>query len=129
MKVIWVNGCFDILHVGHIELLKYAKSLGDKLIVGIDTDDRVKKMKGMTRPYNNVSDRAKMLYAIKYVDMVVEFSSDIELETHIKSLDIDIMVVGDDYKNKTVIGSENSKEVKFFPKLDNYSTSNILDNK
>jgi len=126
MKTIWVNGCFDVLHMGHIQLLTYAKSIGDKLIVGVDTDDRVKKVKGESRPFNSVEDRVKMLYAIRYVDMVVEFSSDIELETYIKSLDIDIMVVGDDYKDKVVIGSENCNEVKYFTKLDNYSTTSIL---
>jgi len=68
-----------------------------------------------------------MLYAIKYVDVVVEFSSDIELSTHIKSLDVDIMVIGDDYKDKRVIGSDNVKKVIFFEKIIGYSTTKILD--
>ena len=70
MKKIFVNGCFDILHRGHIELFKYAKSLGDILFVGIDTDERVKKAKGNERPFNNQDDRKYLLESIKYIDEV-----------------------------------------------------------
>ena len=80
-KVIWTNGCFDVLHRGHIELFKYAKSLGDRLVVGIDTDERVKASKGETRPFNNIQDRVEMLQAIKYIDEVRVFDTDVELET------------------------------------------------
>jgi D-beta-D-heptose 7-phosphate kinase/D-beta-D-heptose 1-phosphate adenosyltransferase len=79
-KIIWTNGCFDVLHRGHIELLKYAKSLGDWLVVGIDTDERVKNSKGESRPFNNIEDRVAMLESIKYVDEVVVFDTDCELE-------------------------------------------------
>lgn len=129
MKTIWVNGCFDVLHVGHIELLKHAKSLGDKLVVGIDSDDRVKEMKGEERPFNRASDRKKMLEAIKYVDEVVIFSNDEELKQFIEIFNIETMVVGSEYKDKTVIGSENATNVEFFDKIDGYSTTNILKGK
>ena len=125
--IVWVNGCFDVLHIGHIELLRYAKNLGDKLIVGIDSDERVKELKGDTRPFNNQFDRTEMLRAIKYVDQVVIFNSEKELIASIDKYNVHTMVVGDDYKDKEVIGSENAKKVMFFQKLDNYSTTHILD--
>lgn len=129
MKTVWVNGCFDVLHVGHIELLEYAKSLGDRLVVGIDHDDRVKEMKGPDRPFNNTADRMRMLMALACVDKVTFFRDDDHLRYCLERDKIDIMVVGDEYKDKEVIGSELAEEVKFFKKLDNYSTTNILNNK
>jgi len=125
--IVWVNGCFDVLHIGHIELLRYAKNLGDKLIVGIDSDERVKELKGDTRQFNNQFDRTEMLRAIKYVDQVVIFNSEKELIASIDKYNVHTMVVGDDYKDKEVIGSENAKKVMFFQKLDNYSTTHILE--
>jgi len=125
-KVVWTNGCFDILHRGHIELFKYAKSLGDRLVVGIDTDERVKDSKGESRPFNNIQDRVEMLQAIKYIDEVRVFDTDSELETQVLLSDAEIIVVGSDYKNKKVIGSKHVKEVKFFDRIEGYSTTNIL---
>jgi len=127
-KIIWTNGCFDVLHVGHIEMLKYAKSLGDILIVGIDSDRRVKSLKGSNRPINNENDRKKMLESIRYVDEVKIFDSEQQLQGLI-SIFAEEMVVGDDYINKRVIGSENVCKVHFFKKLANYSTSKILEHK
>ena len=75
-KIVWTNGCFDLLHPGHIELFKIGKSLGDKLIVGLDSDERVRDLKGDTRPINTFIDRKEILDAIKYIDVVVEFNSD-----------------------------------------------------
>ena len=75
-KIVWTNGCFDILHKGHIELFKYAKSLGDKLYIGIDSDEKVKKDKGSDRPFNNVEDRRDVLESIKYV-LLFLFSQDL----------------------------------------------------
>ena len=129
MKMVWVNGCFDILHVGHVELLKYAKSLGDRLVVGIDSDQRVKQLKGENRPFNTHKDRKKMLTSIRYVDEVIIFNSEEELTDLIKIYDINTMVVGDDYINKRVVGSENAKEVKFFKKVGYHSTSKIINYK
>ena len=75
MKTIWVNGCFDVLHRGHLELLRYAKSCGDKLIVGIDSDAKVKRDKGNDRPFNSQEDRKFMLESIRYVDRVLVFET------------------------------------------------------
>ena len=129
MKTIWVNGCFDVLHRGHIELFKYAKSLGDLLVVGVDTDDRVRGSKGNTRPFNTLQDRICLLDSIKYIDLVVSFDSDEELEGHIEHYSPDIMVVGSDWYGKSVIGQQHTKEVKYFSRIGNYSTTNILEKK
>ena len=75
MKKVWVNGCFDILHIGHLELLKYAKTMGDILLVGVDSDAKVKKDKGKTRPFNKLSDRIKMLEFLRPVDKVYSFNT------------------------------------------------------
>ena len=128
MKTIWVNGCFDILHVGHVELFKYAKSLGNKLIVGIDSDKRVKELKGESRPINVQTDRKILLDSIKYIDEVIIFNNENELSELIKDNRVDIMVVGSDDKNKRVVGSNNSKEVIFFKRINGYSTTKILEN-
>jgi len=126
--IVWTNGCFDILHRGHIELFKYAKSLGDHLIVGVDSDKRVKDSKGANRPINSLKDRIEILKSIKYIDEVVSFSSDKELDTEILLSKAEIMVVGSDYENKKVIGSRHAKELKFYRKIDGYSTTEILEN-
>ena len=127
-RTIWTNGCFDILHRGHIELFKYAKSLGDYLVVGIDEDQRVKESKGNSRPIDTVSDRKAVLESIKYIDEVVTFSKDTELENCVRDSDASIMVIGSDYKGKRVIGSQYVKEVKFFNRLSEYSTTKIVEN-
>ena len=124
MKV-WVNGTFDVLHVGHIKLLEFASQFGT-LRVGIDTDKRVKELKGVDRPFNTQDDRKKMLESIKYVDEVVFFDSREELINSVKEFSPDIMVVGDDYKGETVFGSEYAKKLVFFEKVPNYSSSKIL---
>jgi rfaE bifunctional protein nucleotidyltransferase chain/domain len=129
INTVWVNGCFDVLHRGHIELFRYAKSLGDYLIIGIDSDTRVKHLKGSSRPINNQDDRKFFLESIKFIDKVVVFNNEDELCNCIKSNNIKTMVVGSDYREKRVIGSEYSKELKFFDRIGDYSTTNILERK
>ena len=126
-KIIWTNGCFDVLHRGHIELFKYAKSLGDRLYVGIDTDEKVKRDKGKDRPVNKLNDRRFLLESIKYIDKVFIFNDREDLESLIKMSEPDIMVIGSDWKGKTVIGEEYAKELKFFNRIDRYSTTEILE--
>ena len=126
MKSIFVNGTFDILHPGHIQLLNYAKSLGSTLTVGIDSDRRVREKKGYARPVYNVGDRAYMLQNLKAVDYVVIFDSDEELERCIKTVKPDIMVVGSDWKGKSVIGSMYSAELRFFDRIEEYATTKTI---
>ena len=123
---VFVNGTFDLLHPGHISLLNYAKSLGDYLVVGIDTDDRVREKKGSTRPIYNQEDRGLMLIALSAVDEVTYFSSDESLEALVKDVKPDIMVVGSDWKDKSVIGSYWAAELKFFDRIEKYATSKTV---
>jgi len=122
---IWVNGTFDVLHLGHIRLLKHAASLGD-LRVGIDSDERVKKLKGNTRPFNNLGERIEFLSALKFVKDIVTYTSDTELETHIKNYAPDIMVKGADWKGGNIIGDRFVKEIVYIDMLEGKSTTKIL---
>ena len=126
MKHIFVNGTFDVLHPGHVQLLNYAKSLGDTLTVGIDSDRRVTEKKGPSRPIYNIKDRSFMLQNLKSVDHVVVFDSDEELEHCLKTIRPDIMVVGSDWKGKSVIGSMYSAELKFFDRIEEYATTKTI---
>ena len=128
MKIGFVNGCFDILHVGHVSLLEFCKSQCDHLVVAIDSDEKVKVSKGKDRPFNNLKDRIVMLKSIRYVDEVRSFGSSEELEDLVEYIRPDIMVVGSDWKGKEVIGSKFAKQLKYFRRLDGYSTTAILEN-
>ena len=128
MKIVWTNGCFDILHRGHFEMFKYAKAFGEQLIVGIDSDEKVRADKGPDRPFNSVEDRKFALECVKYIDEVVIFNSREELEQEIRQLQPDIMVIGSDWKGKTVVGEQYCTELKFFDRIEGYSTTNILEN-
>jgi rfaE bifunctional protein nucleotidyltransferase chain/domain len=136
---IWVNGCFDILHSGHIDLLWYAKLYGienlsyydairtNNLYVGLDSDARVKILKGDGRPINDIETRVKILSNLRMVDEVVIFYNDDDLKYFIKSYNIDYIVVGDQYKDKKVIGSENSKYGVIYYPVDDRSTTNVIE--
>lgn len=128
MKKVFVNGVFDLLHRKHLELFNYAKSQGDVLYVGIDSDERVKEFKGSTRPIHNQEDRKFFLENIKSIDEVFIFDTDQELINLVVSISPDLMIVGSDYKNKHVIGSEHAKEVLFFERQHGYSTTEIIQN-
>jgi D-beta-D-heptose 7-phosphate kinase/D-beta-D-heptose 1-phosphate adenosyltransferase len=126
MTKVFVNGTFDILHRGHLQLLEYARSLGDEVVVAIDTDERVREKKGPTRPINTAEERAYMLQSLKTVDHVFKFGSDQELENLIKFYRPDIMVVGSDWKGKSVIGSMYAADLHFFDRLEDYATSKTI---
>lgn len=129
MKVVFTNGCFDVLHLGHIRLLQYAKSLGDKLIVGINTDATVKKLKGDGRPINPLAYRVEMLYALGCVDAVIPFSDPYPLRLII-DIRPDFHVKGGDYKAETLpetdIVRQMGGEVVIFPTLKGYSTTEMI---
>ena len=124
---IFVNGTFDILHRGHLEMLQYARSLGNEVLVAIDADSRVKQLKGLDRPVNNQVDRKFMLESLKYVDAVWIFHDDDELEEIIESYKPDIMVKGSDYRGKPIIGAHLCKEIKFYDRTNHSTTKTIQD--
>ena len=123
--VIFTNGVFDILHIGHLELLKYAKSLGKKLIVGINSDDSVKKIKGPDRPINNEDKRVKQLMMLPWVDEVKVFEED-NPHKLMKEVMPDIIVKGGDWTVQTTVGNELA-EVRIFPRIEGHSTSDIIE--
>jgi D-beta-D-heptose 7-phosphate kinase/D-beta-D-heptose 1-phosphate adenosyltransferase len=126
MRIVWVNGCFDTLHLGHIELLKFAKSRGDLLFVGIDSDARIKQKKGEKRPIQDEKTRFAILSNLKLVDNVCIFDTDYQLERLIADYNIVEIVIGDDYKGKTIIGSQYCENITFFPRIEQYSTTKIV---
>jgi len=125
---IWVNGCFDILHRGHFELFNYAKSLGDYLVVGIDSDEKISQDKGPDRPYNKLNDRVYALESLKAIDKVMVFDNKDHLEWLVEITKPDILVVGSDWKGKEIVGGQHAKKIIYFDRIGNYSTSNVLNN-
>ena len=125
MKKIFVNGTFDILHIGHIKMLNFAKSLGDYLLVAIDEDNRVKELKGNLRPINCQEDRQIHLMNLKSVNEVHLFGSEQQLEDIIKQYKPDIMVKGSDYKGKRIVGAEFVKEIVYYDHT-GHSTTGII---
>lgn len=121
-----VNGTFDILHRGHIELLNFAKSQGDQLLVAIDTDRRVKELKGLERPINNQEDRKFFLYNLRAVDIVMFFDSKEDLINIMEEYKPDVYVKGSDWKKPNPTAAKYAKEVVFFDRIGDYSTTNTI---
>lgn len=128
-KIVFTNGCFDILHLGHVEYLNEAKAQGDVLIIGLNSDASVRKLKGENRPINNENDRAKMLLNLKAVDCVQVFTEDTPLEI-IKLINPNVLVKGGDWKIDQIVGSDyvlqSGGEVKSLMFKDGYSTTNLI---
>lgn len=124
MTKVIVNGCFDILHSGHLRLLRVAKSLG-VVCVAIDSDDRIKQLKGLDRPINTCDKRVEMLESLKYVDHAVVFHSENELRQIIYEWQPDFMVKGEEYKGVPIIGEDLIKKIVFVP-MTNDSTTKII---
>ena len=124
-KIIFTNGCFDILHIGHVKYLQEAKNYGDVLIVGLNSDDSVKKLKGENRPINSQSDRAYILASLEVVDYLVIFEEETPLEL-IKIIQPDVLVKGSDYKGKKVVGQNIAKELKLIQFIDGVSTTKTI---
>lgn len=128
MKKVFVNGTFDVLHAGHLDLLNYAKSQGDFLMVALDSDKRVQEKKGKDRPFNNQYNRLTLMENLKAVDAVALFDSDDGLRKIIKDYEPDLMIIGDDYIDKEIIGVEHSKFFQFYPRTNGESTSKTIQN-
>ncbi|WP_257397108.1 D-glycero-beta-D-manno-heptose-7-phosphate kinase [Campylobacter lari] len=124
-KVVFTNGCFDIMHYGHIKYLEKAKKLGDILVVGLNSDESIKRLKGNSRPINLEFQRACMLASMYFVDYVVIFNEDTPYEL-IEFLKPDVLVKGADYKDKEVVGSNLVKKVELIGFEDGFSTTNII---
>jgi len=126
MKRIFVNGSFDLLHKAHVEMLNYARSLGDYLLVGIDTDRRIKELKGSDRPIYNQTDRKYMIESLKAVNEVQLFDTDEQLINMIKEYQPDIMVKGSDHKRSIIFGIEYIKTLDFFERRQEYATTKTI---
>jgi len=124
-KVVFTNGCFDIIHTGHVSYLEKAKELGDILIVGVNSDNSIKRIKGNSRPIINENDRAKILSMLKPVDYVVIFNEDTPYKL-IEIIKPNILVKGGDYKKSEIIGSDIVQKVQTLDFIKGYSTSNII---
>ena len=128
-KIVFTNGCFDLLHVGHIRYLAQAKKLGDFLIIGLNSDSSVKELKGEDRPINSFEDRATLLSAIESVDSVIMFEEQTP-ENLIKDIVPDILVKGGDYNIEDIVGyqtvMQNGGQVKTLSFYDGYSTTNYI---
>ncbi|MDQ7773000.1 MAG: adenylyltransferase/cytidyltransferase family protein [Elusimicrobiales bacterium] len=124
-KVVFTNGCFDILHAGHVTLLEKSRSLGGALVLGLNSDASVRRLKGPTRPVNKLADRARVLCALACVDAVVPFGQDTPAET-LKALRPDILVKGADYGRSEIIGREYAGRTVRVPLLKGRSTTGLI---
>ncbi|MDT8285802.1 MAG: adenylyltransferase/cytidyltransferase family protein [Elusimicrobiales bacterium] len=124
-KVVFTNGCFDILHAGHVTLLERSRSLGGALVLGLNSDASVRRLKGPARPVNKLSDRARVLCALACVDAVVPFSEDTPVET-LKTLRPDILVKGADYGHSEIKGREYAGRTVLVPLLKGRSTTGLI---
>ena len=130
MKVVFTNGCFDILHLGHVDYLEKARNLGDKLVLGLNTDDSVSRFKGPSRPIQDENSRAHILASLQFVDLVVFFNEDTPLSL-ISTLLPHILVKGSDYLAENIVGADvvkkNGGVVKTIEFVPGYSTTRIVD--
>lgn len=128
MRRVFVNGTFDVLHWAHLELLNWAKSQGDYLMVALDSDRRITEKKGPDRPVNREVNRIALMLNLKPVNEVKIFDTDQQLIDIVKAYGPDIMVVGSDWRGKPVIGSEHAKQLVFFDRIGDESTTKTLEN-
>lgn len=128
-KLVFTNGCFDLLHLGHVDYLEKARQLGDKLVVGLNTDASISRIKGPSRPLQDEMSRARVMASLLFVDAVVLFDDSTPLEL-IKKVQPDVLVKGDDYTVEQIVGHEEvlagGGEVKTVPLVKGYSTTNIV---
>jgi D-beta-D-heptose 7-phosphate kinase/D-beta-D-heptose 1-phosphate adenosyltransferase len=126
MKKVFVNGAFDVLHSGHLDLLEFAEMLGGHLLVAIDTDRRIEYNKGIGRPFNSLSIRKHIMSMLKPVNSVKVFDTDEDLVGIIKDYQPDVMVKGSDWKGKTILGEEYCKEIVFYERTNGQSTTKTI---
>ena len=124
--LVWSNGCYDIMHSGHVNSLKYAKRLGSKLCVGVNSDESIKRLKGDNRPIIPLKERLEMLKALDCVDFIVVLEDDFPQKT-IEQIKPDVLVKGADWEGKNVAGADIVKKVEYFPLVEGLSTTNIIE--
>ena len=129
-KIVFTNGCFDIMHLGHVDYLEKARNLGDRLVLGLNTDDSVSRFKGPTRPIQDEHSRARILAAFQFIDLVVFFNDDTPLNL-ISQLLPDVLVKGSDYLAENIVGADVVKQnggvVKTIDFVPGYSTTRIVE--
>lgn len=129
-KVVFTNGCFDLVHLGHVDYLEKARNLGQALVVGVNTDQSVSRLKGPNRPVAPQESRARVIASLIFVDMVVLFDEETPLEL-IQTLKPDILTKGNDYSIKTIVGADfvlgNGGSVQTIPLVSGFSTSNLIE--
>jgi rfaE bifunctional protein nucleotidyltransferase chain/domain len=130
MKIVFTNGCFDLLHLGHLDYLEKSRNLGDKLVIGLNTDHSVRQLKGPGRPINDENIRARMLAALAFVDVVFAFDEETPIGL-IKQVKPDILVKGKDYRIENIVGADfvlgNGGEVKTIDLIEGHSTTNLIE--
>lgn len=128
-RVVFTNGCFDLLHPGHVTYLEAARALGDFLVIGLNSDDSIRRLKGDSRPVNQLADRAHMLAGLRSVDLVVPFSEDTPIKL-ISALLPDVLVKGGDYQADDIVGAKEVREaggeVVVVPFLDGHSSTSLI---
>jgi rfaE bifunctional protein nucleotidyltransferase chain/domain len=129
-KIVFTNGCFDILHLGHVDYLEKARNLGQKLVVGLNTDASVQRLKGKSRPICDEKSRARVMASLEFVDAVILFDEDTPFEL-ISFIKPDILVKGNDYTIENIVGADvvmkNGGKVETVPLVNGYSTSNVIE--
>ena len=128
-KTVWLNGCYDLLTPAHVELFSVARSLAGtegRVIVGLDSDTKVRNSKGPSRPINTFIDRKIMLESIRYIDLVLEFDDREGLENLIQMIKPDIMLLGSDWRLGDVVGREFCKDVRFLDRREGYSSTDVI---
>ena len=128
-KRIWLNGTFDVVHLGHIKLFQHAKALypNSTICVGVDTDDRVRQLKGPNRPINPLPLRVEFLKAIRFIDEVRTFSTDGDLREEIALFNPDVMLIGDDYRHHTIVGEDLIPRIEYVRRFDSLSTTSLIE--
>ena len=128
-KRIWLNGTFDVVHLGHIKLFQHAKELypNSTICVGVDTDDRVRQLKGPNRPINPLAFRVEFLRSIRFIDEVRTFQTDSDLRNEIALFNPDVMLIGDDYRHHTIVGEELIPRIIYVKRFDGLSTTSLIE--
>lgn len=126
IKLVFTNGCFDLLHEGHIHLLKQAKKLGNKLLIALNSDESIKKIKGQNRPIDNLAKRVEKIAALDVVDFIITFDEETPLKL-IQKIQPAVLVKGGDYTIANIVGANLVKDVVIIPLLEGYSTTKIIE--